>query len=157
MKALRILSLLFCFKKPQIKQLSYIHVLVKDKPTLLIVWEIKNVLSVKLYPLNHRYFDSNKALVISIPKEQQQFSLKAANFWRKKRITLNIQPVALDEVTAAELINGFRPLNKLEVAAPIIFRINNMAAIKPTSIQQKHTCIKKIERFNINIQHINYH
>ena len=157
MTALRILKLLFCFKKPGIIQLSYIHVLVKNKPAFFIVWDIKNVWWVKLHPITRRYYDAQKALVLAMPQEQQQLTLKAANFWRRKRITLTLHAVALDEAAAAQLIQGFRPLSRIEVAAPLISNISNKAVIKPAGIRQKNTCIKKIDRFNIHIQHINYH
>jgi hypothetical protein len=152
MTAIRILKLLFCFKKPELINFSYLSVLVKDKPTLFIVWEIKNVWSVRLIPLKHSYYTSKNTLVLSIPKEQNLITLKAANFWRKKSIKLTMHAVELDEATTVQLINGFRPLNKLEVYAPLVLNIKNKVAIKPVNVKQRNSCIKKLDRFNINIQ-----
>jgi hypothetical protein len=156
MAALRILRLLFCFKKPGVINLSYLHVFIKDKPTLFIVWEIKNVFSVKLVPLKLSYFTPQNAIIISIPKEQQQVTLKATNFWRKKRITLTLCAVALDELATAQLIQGFRPLNKLAISAPHVSGIRNLESIKPFYVKQRNNVIKKIDRFNMNIQPFNY-
>ncbi len=156
MVAVRILKLLFCFKKPGVINLSYLHVFVKNKPTLFIVWEIKNVWSVKLIPLKRSYYTTHKALIISIPGEQTRVTLKAANFWRRTKVNLTLCAVHLDEVATAQLIKGFRPLNKVEVYAPIVTRILNRVLIRSFSIKPKNTVIKKIDRFNIQIQPFNY-
>jgi hypothetical protein len=118
MVAVRILKLLFCFKKPEFINLSYINVLVKDKPLLFIVWEIKNAWSVKLIPLQRRHYETKKVLILSIPKEQNDITIKAVNFWRKTKMGLTMYAVELDEASTAQLIQGFRPLNKVEVSAP---------------------------------------
>ena len=156
MAALRILKLLLCFKKPGIINLSYLHVFIKDKPTLFIVWEIKNVWSVKLIPLNQSYHTAQNAIIISIPKEQHQVTLKAVNFWRKKSVTFNLCAVELDEVATAQLIKGFRPLNKVAISAPHVSGIRNLESIKPFYVKQWNNVIEKIDRFNIQIQHFNY-
>ena len=136
--------------------LSFLHVFIKDKPTLFIVWEIKNVWSVKLIPLNHSYYTAQNAIIISIPKEQHQVTLKAANFWRKISIVLTLCPVELDELAASQLIQGFRPLNKVAISTPHISGIRNLKSIKPFCVKQKNSGIKKIDRFNINIHPYNY-
>lgn len=156
MAAIRFLKLLFCFKKPGVINLSYLHVFIKDKPTLFIVWEIKNVWSVKLIPLKRSYYTAQKALVISIPEEQTQVTLAAANFWRRTKVNLTLCAVRLDEAATARLINGFRPLNKVEVSVPIVTRILNRVLIRPFSIKQRNRVIKKMYRFNIHIQPLNY-
>jgi hypothetical protein len=156
MAALRILKLLFCFKKPGVINLSYMHVFIKDKPTLFIVWEIKNVWSVRLIPLKHIYHTAQNTLVISIPREQHQVTLKAANFWRKTSIVLTLCAVELDELATAQLIHGFRPLNKIKVSAPHVSDIRNRILVRPFSVKHTNTVIKKIDRFNINIKPFNY-
>jgi hypothetical protein len=156
MTAFKILKLLFCFKKPEVLNLSYLHVLIRDKPTLFVVWEIKNVWSVKLIPLDRSYYIAQNAIIISIPKDQNQVTLKAANFWKKTNIGLAMCTVQFDEVSTAQFIQGFRPLNKLEVCAPVVFNIKNKLAIKPVSIKQRNSFIKKIDCFNINVQRFNY-
>ena len=156
MAAIKFLKLLFCFKKPGVINLSYLHVFIKDKPTLFVVWEIKNAWSVKLIPLKRSYYIAQKALVISIPEEQTQVTLKAANFWRRTKVNLSLCAVHLDEVATVQLINGFRPLNKVEVSAPIVTRIVNRVSIKSFSIKHRNSVIKKLDRFNIHIHPFNY-
>lgn len=156
MSATRILKLLLCFKKPEIIHLSYINVLIKDKPVLFIAWEIENSLSVKLIPLRRRYAEGVNALILSMPKELNEVTVKAANFWRKAIVSLPVCTVELDEVATAQLISGFRPLSKLEVHAPYIAGIRSKAKVSSFNIKQRSTCIKNIDRFNINIQSFNY-
>jgi len=156
MAAFSILKLLFCFRKPRVLNLSYIHVLIKNKPTLFVVWEIKNAWSVKLIPLKRSYNTAQKALIISIPAEQAQVTLKAANCWRRTKVNLTLCAVQLDEVATAQLISGFRPLNKVEVAAPLIAAIRSRAVIKPVSIQPRNAVIKQINRFPIHIHSLHY-
>lgn len=156
MNAVRILKLLFCFKKPQVINLSYLNVFVKDKPALFIVWEIKNVWSVKFIPLKRRHYETQNALVLTIPNDQKEVTLQASNFWRKKTVNLTMRAVELDEATIDQLIDSFRPLNKLEVYAPLISNISNQVVIKPVNIKQRNSFIKKIARFHINIQTFNY-
>jgi len=156
MVAVRILKLLFCFKKPRVINLSYLNVFVKDKPVLFIVWEIKNGWFIRFIPLKRRHYETQNALVLSIPKGQKEITLKAANFWRKTTVNLTMRAVDLDKTTTAQLINSFRPLNKLEVLAPLISNIRNKVAIKPVNIKQRNSFIKTIDRFNINIQPFNY-
>lgn len=156
MSVIRFFRLLFCFKKPRVINLSYLHVFIKDRPTLFIVWEIKNVWSVKLIPINRNYYSTQQAIIISIPKDQQLLTLKASNFWRKKNVKLNLCAVQLDELATAQLIQGFRPLNKIGVSTPQVSAIRNFKSVKPSYIKQGNTSIKKIDRFNIQIQHFNY-
>lgn len=156
MVAVKILKLLFYFGKPEITNLSYLNVLIKDKPALFVVWEIKNAWSVKIIPLKPRYYTAKKALILSIPKDQKVITLKAANFWRKTTLNLTMRAVDLDETTTAQLINSFRPLNKMELCVPHLSNIRNKVAIKPVSIKQRNSFIKNINRFNINIQPFNY-
>jgi len=156
MAALRILRLLFCFKKPGVINLSYLHVFIKDKPTLIIVWEIKNVWSVKLIPLNHSYYTAQNAIIISIPQPQQLVTLKASNFWRSRSIVLALCAVELDEQATAQLIKGFRPFSKVEISAPHVSGIRNLESVKPFCVKQRNSIIKKIDRFNINIHRFNY-
>jgi hypothetical protein len=156
MDAVKILKLLVCFKKPELIHLSYINVLVKEKPILFIVWEVKNGWSVKFIPLKRRYHEASNALVLSIPEELNEITLKAANFWRKTRITFTMCAVELDRVATAQLIHDFWHLNKVEALAPLVLNIKNKATIKPVSIKQRNSFIKKIDRFNINIQPFNY-
>lgn len=156
MAAIRFLTLLFCFKKPKVINLDYLHVLIKDKPTLFVVWEIKNVWSVKLIPLNRRYYKPQNAIIISIPQEQHMITLKAASFWKKKSIRLSLCAVQLNELATAQLIQGFRPLNKVSVSTPHISAIRKIESIKPFCVKPKNSVIKKIDRFNIQIQNINY-
>lgn len=152
----RILKLLFCFKRPELINFSYINVLINDKPTLFVVWEIKNVWSVKIIPLKRRYFTTKNTLILSIPKDQNEVVFKASNLWRETNIKLTMRAVELDEVTIAQLIDGFRPLSKLEVSAPIVWNIRNKIAMKSISIKQKNSFIKEIDPFNINIHPFNY-
>ena len=156
MSAMRFLKLLFCFKKPGVINLSYLHVFIKDNPTLFIVWEIKNAWSVKLVPLKRSYYTAQKALAISIPEEQAQVTLKAANCWRRTKVNLTLCAVQLDEFATAQLINGFRPLNKVKVAAPLIAAIRSRPVIKPVSIQPRNAVIKQIKRFPIHIHSLHY-
>lgn len=156
MREIRFLKLLFCFKKPEIINLDYLYVLIKDKPTLFVVWEIKNVWSVKLIPFNRRFYKPQNAIIISIPQEQHKITFKAANFWRKKSISLTLCAVQLNELATAQLIQGFRPLNKVSVSTPHISAIRKIESIKPFCVKPKNSVIKKIDRFNIQIQNINY-
>lgn len=156
MSANKILKLLCCFKKPGVINLSYIHVLIEAKPTLFVVWEIKNVWSVKLIPLKRTYYTSHQAVVLSVPENQNLVILKASNFWRKINIPLALCAVELDKQATRQLINGFRPLNKVEIIAPLIFGVRNQIAFRPLSIQQRNAGIKNINRFNIHIQPSNY-
>lgn len=156
MAAVKILKLLFCFKKPELIHFSYISVFIKNKPALFIVWEIKNSWSVKLIPLKGKYYTAKKALVLSIPEQQEEIIFKAANFWRKNRERLTIHAVALDETATAQLIHGFRPLNTVEIAAPLISGIRNKASIRHFTIKQKNCAVTNINRFNIHIQPLHY-
>lgn len=156
MAATRFLKLLFCFKKPELINFSYISVFIKNKPTLFIVWEIKNACSVKLIPLKRKYYTAKKAMVLSIPGQQEEIIFKAANYWRRRIVKLAVRAVGLDEAATAQLINGFRPLNKQEVAAPVISGIRNRASLKHVNIHQRSCVVKNIHRFNINIQPFTY-
>lgn len=156
MAVLRILKLLFCFKKPEVINLSYLHVFIKDKPTLFIVWELKNVWSVKLIPLKRSYYTGLMALVITIPENRYQINLKATNFWRKTSVVLDLCAVELDTLSTAQLIHGFWPLNKVEVSAPQISAIINLVSIRSFCVKQRNSGIKTIDHFNINIQPFNY-
>lgn len=152
MAAIRFLKLLFCFKKPELINFSYISVFIKNKPVLFIVWEIKNTLSVKLVPLKGKYYATKKALVLAIPQQQDEIIFKAFNCWRRKMVRLAIHAVELDEATTTQLISGFRPLNKLEIAAPFVSNIRNKASLKQFSIKKKKCAVIELPRFNISMQ-----
>lgn len=156
MIATRILKLLFCFKKPSVIQLSYLPVLVKDKPVLFVVWEIENAWWVKFTPPTRRYATAKNAVLLTIPNHLNQVTLKAYNCWRKTSIQLSIHAVQLDEATTAQLIDGFRPLNKTGVNTPSVSHIKNQISISPFAIQLRDSSIKQINRFNITIQPIHY-
>lgn len=152
----KILKQLFCFKKPKLIQLSYLPVLVKDKPVLFVTWELENVGMVKFLPLQHRYITPKNTVLLAIPANLQQVTLRASNYWRKTNINLRIHTVELDEPTLAKLIDGFRPLNKTYVNTPAVLQIKNKIFIKRIAIQLRDSSIKQIDRFNINMQPIHY-
>jgi len=152
----RCLKLLFCFRKPEFVNFNYINVLVKNKPLLFIAWEIKNACSIKLIPLKQRFSIAQNAVIINVPEEQNKIVFKVANFWRKRKIELNMHAVALDETTASWLIHGFSPLNKLETSIPLVSGIRNKIIIRPGSVKQRNVRIQKIARFNINTQPFTY-
>jgi hypothetical protein len=83
MMVTRILKLLFCFKKPRVIQLSYLPVLVKDKPVLFVAWDIENVGWVKFTPPNRRYTTAKNAVLLTIPNHLNQVALKASNCWKR--------------------------------------------------------------------------
>lgn len=156
MTVLRVLKLLFCFKKPEVKNLSYINVLVDQKPILFIVWEVKNAGFVKLIPFKGRYYSSQKAMALSLLYDRQQITMKTANFWRSTKTVLNMQAVQLDQATLSELIKGFRPLNKIEVDSPVLYNIRNRVSIKNLTITARSKPMELKQRFGANIQPFNY-
>lgn len=156
MKAIRILKLLFCFKKLRVIQLSYLPVLVKDKPVLFVAWDIENAGWVKFTPPRRRYATAKNAVLLTIPNQQYQVTLMASNCWRKTSIPLSIHAVQLDEATIAQLIDDFRPLNKTGVNTPSVSHIKNQVSITPITIQLRDSSIKHIDRFNVTIQPIHY-
>jgi hypothetical protein len=156
MRSVRFLPLIFCFKKPEIIHLSYINVLVKNKPVLFIAWQVKHARLIKLLPLKRRYFGLNNAIILALPIERTEVKLTIVNFWRQTAIKLDLNTVEMDQTTTAQLIHGFHPLNKMEVHAPLIFWIKNNLEIKLFPLEQKSNPIKVTARFNINIQHFNY-
>lgn len=133
-------------------QLSYLPVLVKDKPILFIAWEIKNAYCVKFIPLRRRYYTKKNAVLISTPNHLHQVTLKVSNIWRKTTINLSIHAIQLDEAAMAQLINAFHPLNKTKVNAPLAAHINNQLFIKPLTIHQYNSAIKQVDPFNVTIQ-----
>lgn len=145
-------KLLFCFKKPEVIHLSYIPVLIKDKPVLFVAWDIMNARAVRFIPLRRRYHNNVSAAILAVSKDLREVTLKFANFWRSTTIRISIYAVQLDEATTAQLIHSFRPLNTTVVNTPLVSRIRNLAVIRPISISQRSTSIKKIDRFNTTIK-----
>lgn len=156
MKLPIMLKRLFCFKKPRILQLSYLPVLVKEKPLLFVAWETANAWSVKFIPLKCRQDASKHAAIISVPHHQREVTLKVANYWRSTTIYLSLYPVQLDESATMQLIDGFRPLNKIEVNTPLVAHTKNRISIKHPNLKQLNSSIKKIDRFQVTIQPIHY-
>jgi hypothetical protein len=150
-----ILRLLFCFRKPGIKNLSYIHVMVEDKPTLFIAWEVEHAWVVKLKPIKGKYYASQKALVIAAPGELQEIVLKVANFWRSYEKVLPLQVVQLDKNALSELISGFRPMNKVSVNTPAVSKVRNQLQVKRSIIRHNVKPVE-LQRSTINIQPFNY-
>ena len=143
---------LFCFKKPLVEQLSYIPVLVKDKPVLFVAWQVKYARSVQFKPLNCRYFTVQNAVMLALPHQLQVVTLKASNCWRKTIIHLPLQAVQLNEAAVAQLIDGFRPLNKTDIHTPLVAHIKSRIIATPYSIQQHSNSIKNIDRFKVAVQ-----
>lgn len=156
MMSIRILKLLFCFKKPRVLKLSYLPVLIIDKPVLFVAWDIENAGWVKFTPPERRYAAETNAVLLTIPNQQNQVILKAYNCWRKTSIQLSIHAVQLDDAAMAQLIDGFRPLNKTNVNIPSVSHIKNQVSIKPFAIQLRDSSIQQINRFNVTIQPIHY-
>lgn len=156
MIATRILKLLFCFKKPRVIQLSYLPVLIKDKPVLFVAWDMENVGWIKFTPPARRYTTAKNAVLLTIPNHLNQVTLKACNCWRKISIYLPIHAVQLEEAALAQLIDGFRPLNKTGVHTPSVSHIKNRISIMPFTIQLRDNSIQQIDRFNVTIQPIHY-
>lgn len=156
MSLISVLKLLFCFRKPDVKSLTYINVIVANKPSLFIVWEIENVLYVKLASYKGRHYAKKRAMVISTAGGQQEIIMKATNFWRTTKTVLQIRVVQLDKAIVSELINGFRPLSRKEVIIPFISKINANFEIKQIIVSNQIKPFKIKERFNINIQNFNY-
>lgn len=156
MMATRILKLLFCFEKPRVVQLSYLPVFVMDKPVLFVAWDIENAGWVKFTPPSRRYPAAKNAILLTIPNQLNHVTLKASNCWRKTSILLSIHPVELDKAALAQLIHGFRPLNKTGVNTPSVSNIKNRVSIRPFAIQLQGSSIKQIDRFNVTIQPFHY-
>ncbi|TWI78004.1 hypothetical protein IQ13_4248 [Lacibacter cauensis] len=143
---------LFCFKKPRVIQLSYLPMLVKNKPFLFVAWELKHAYTVKFIPLRNRYHAAHNAAVVTIPAHFSQITFKAANYWRKTTIILQLQMVQLDEAATAQLIDGFQPLNKTVLHTPQIAHLRNNISCKRLKTQQRFCTIKQINQFKVTTQ-----
>ena len=156
MSSVRFFSLLFCFRKPEIVHLSYLNLLVKEKPVLLIVWEIKNARCIKFLPLKGRHYALKNAALLSIPEDRREISIRIVNFWRGITKDITMHAVELDANTTTQLIDGFRPLNKIRIHTPVISRISNHIGVKPVIMVQRSNSITVTNRFPINIKPFNY-
>lgn len=121
-----------------------------------VAWDIESAGWVKFAPPARRYTTAKNAVLLTIPNHLNQVTLKASNCWRKTSIDLPIHAVQLDEAAMAQLIDGFRPLNKTGVHTPSVSHIKNRVSIRPFTIQLRDNSIKQIDRFNVTIQPIHY-
>lgn len=152
MRTASILKCFFCFKKPRVVKLSYLPVLVKDKPVLFVAWEIKHAWSVRFIPLRQKHNAARNAAIVSVPNHLKQVTLKAGNCWRTTTIRLSLHAVQLDEAGTAHLIDGFRPLHKTAVHTPVAAYINSPVLTRPLNIQQRNSSIQQVDRFKVAIQ-----
>lgn len=151
-----VLGLLFRFRKPGIINLSYIHVMVKDKPTLFIAWEVKHAWVVKIKSIRGRYYGSQQALIITAPAEQQAIVVKFANIWRSIEIILPMQLVQLDRSALAQLISGFKPMTDLSVDIPAPSKTSPAFQIKSSPLRNLIKPVEVLRRSDISIQPFNY-
>lgn len=103
----------FYFKKPFVKRIESVDLVIEDKMLFMMSWEFAGHYKLKIPLVKKSYKARVGSVVIKIPPDTNYIYIKVKSWWRTSHYTFYLTRLKLDALTARQIIRKLKPFNEL--------------------------------------------